>query len=112
MMEIWGFLRLTSSYRVVVEEFMERRVVALAKGGGFQEVLVALDASADAEYPVVESAGGILGCGGGHCDRWGHVTEVVPVLQGHPCWWAPSAEPSWSPSSRATSTPRHPRGRR
>ncbi|XP_065505921.1 chloride channel protein ClC-Kb-like isoform X3 [Caloenas nicobarica] len=46
-----------ASYRVVVEEFMERQVVALAKGSGFQEVLVALDASTDAEYPVVESAG-------------------------------------------------------
>ncbi|XP_059722494.1 chloride channel protein ClC-Kb-like isoform X2 [Haemorhous mexicanus] len=44
-----------ASYQVVVEEFMERQVVALAKGDGFQEVLVALDASADAEYPVVES---------------------------------------------------------
>lgn len=43
---------------------MEHRVVALAKGGGFQEVLVALDASTDAEYPVVESAGGVLGCRG------------------------------------------------
>ncbi|NXB82839.1 CLCKB protein, partial [Donacobius atricapilla] len=46
-----------ASYRVVVEEFMERRVVVLAKGDGFQEVLAALDASADAEYPVVESTG-------------------------------------------------------
>ncbi|GAB0198698.1 chloride channel protein ClC-Kb-like [Grus japonensis] len=46
-----------ASYQVVVEEFMERRVVALPKGGGFEEVLVALDASADTEYPVVESAG-------------------------------------------------------
>ncbi|KAF4789380.1 Chloride channel protein ClC-Kb [Turdus rufiventris] len=46
-----------ASYRVAVEEFMERRVVALAKGDGFQEVLVALDASTDAEYPVVESMG-------------------------------------------------------
>ncbi|NXK00274.1 CLCKB protein, partial [Corythaixoides concolor] len=44
-----------ASYRVVVEEFMECRVVALAKGSGFEEVLVALDASTDAEYPVVES---------------------------------------------------------
>uniref|UniRef100_A0A8C5U3W1 Chloride channel protein n=1 Tax=Malurus cyaneus samueli TaxID=2593467 RepID=A0A8C5U3W1_9PASS len=44
-----------ASYRVTVEEFMERRLVALAKGDGFQEVLVALDASADTEYPVVES---------------------------------------------------------
>ncbi|KAM9521270.1 chloride channel protein ClC-Kb-like isoform 2-T2 [Guaruba guarouba] len=46
-----------ASYQVVVEEFMERRVVALAKGSGFEEVLAALDASADAEYPVLESAG-------------------------------------------------------
>ncbi|NWI62964.1 CLCKB protein, partial [Todus mexicanus] len=46
-----------ASYQVVVEEFMERRVVAVAKGDGFQEVLGALDASADAEYPVVESPG-------------------------------------------------------
>ncbi|XP_048182559.1 chloride channel protein ClC-Ka [Corvus hawaiiensis] len=46
-----------ASYRVVVEEFMERQVVALAKGDSFQEVLVALDASADTEYPVVESTG-------------------------------------------------------
>ncbi|XP_014743935.1 PREDICTED: chloride channel protein ClC-Kb-like isoform X2 [Sturnus vulgaris] len=44
-----------ASYQVVVEEFMERQVVALAKGDGFQEVLMALDTSADAEYPVVES---------------------------------------------------------
>ncbi|XP_074969930.1 chloride channel protein ClC-Kb-like isoform X2 [Phalacrocorax aristotelis] len=49
--------RHVASYEVVVEEFMERRVVALAKGSGFEEVLVALDASAAAEYPVVESAG-------------------------------------------------------
>ncbi|XP_064326338.1 chloride channel protein ClC-Kb-like isoform X2 [Phalacrocorax carbo] len=49
--------RHVASYEVVVEEFMERRVVALAKGSGFEEVLVALDASADAEYPVVETAG-------------------------------------------------------
>ncbi|XP_017688915.1 PREDICTED: chloride channel protein ClC-Ka isoform X2 [Lepidothrix coronata] len=48
--------RHTASYRVVVEEFMQRQVVALAKGDGFQEVLGALDASSDAEYPVVESA--------------------------------------------------------
>ncbi|NXJ85129.1 CLCKB protein, partial [Trogon melanurus] len=46
-----------ASYQVVVEEFMERHVVTLAKGDGFKEVLVALDASSDAEYPVVESAG-------------------------------------------------------
>nr|XP_009940096.1 PREDICTED: chloride channel protein ClC-Kb-like [Opisthocomus hoazin] len=46
-----------ASYQVVVEEFMEHRVVALAKGDGFEEVLVALDASADAEYPVVEGTG-------------------------------------------------------
>uniref|UniRef100_A0A672UVM8 Chloride channel protein n=1 Tax=Strigops habroptila TaxID=2489341 RepID=A0A672UVM8_STRHB len=59
-----------ASYQVVVEEFMERRVVALAKGSGFEEVLAALDTSADAEYPVLESA-----------------------------------EPSSSPSSRATRAP-------
>ncbi|KAM9256324.1 chloride channel protein ClC-Kb-like [Cariama cristata] len=46
-----------ASYQVVVEEFMERQVVAVAKSGGFEEVLVALDASDDAEYPVVESSG-------------------------------------------------------
>ncbi|XP_010187623.1 PREDICTED: LOW QUALITY PROTEIN: chloride channel protein ClC-Kb-like, partial [Mesitornis unicolor] len=46
-----------ASYRVVVEEFMEHRVVALTKDGGFEEVLVALDTSNDTEYPVVESAG-------------------------------------------------------
>ncbi|XP_074017678.1 chloride channel protein ClC-Kb-like [Numenius arquata] len=46
-----------ASYQVVVEEFMERQVVALAKGDGFEEALMALDASADAEYPVVESTG-------------------------------------------------------
>ncbi|NXK14054.1 CLCKB protein, partial [Herpetotheres cachinnans] len=46
-----------ASYEVVVEEFMERQVVTLAKTGGFEEVLVALDASTDAEYPVVESTG-------------------------------------------------------
>lgn len=56
---------------MVVEEFMERQVVALAKGGGFEEVLVALDASVNAEYPVVESAGGIWGIGRGHCDQGG-----------------------------------------
>uniref|UniRef100_A0A8C5U062 Chloride channel protein n=1 Tax=Malurus cyaneus samueli TaxID=2593467 RepID=A0A8C5U062_9PASS len=55
-----------ASYRVTVEEFMERRLVALAKGDGFQEVLVALDASADTEYPVVESTGGVWGLEG-HC---------------------------------------------
>ncbi|XP_071432118.1 chloride channel protein ClC-Ka [Pithys albifrons albifrons] len=51
--------RHTASYRVVVEEFMQRQVVALAKGDGFQEVLEALDAASDAEYPVVESAGSV-----------------------------------------------------
>uniref|UniRef100_A0A8D0FGA4 Chloride channel protein n=1 Tax=Strix occidentalis caurina TaxID=311401 RepID=A0A8D0FGA4_STROC len=85
-----------ASYQVVVEEFMERRVVALAMGDGFEEVLVALDASADSEYPVVESAGGMWGMRGGHCDpqrTHTHVTGLVPVPQGHPRWWAPSAEP-------------------
>ncbi|NXC43326.1 CLCKB protein, partial [Penelope pileata] len=44
-----------ASYRVLVEEFMERRVVAVAKGAGFEEVLAALNATTDGEYPVVES---------------------------------------------------------
>lgn len=55
---------LASSYRVTVEEFMERQVVALAKGDSFQEVLVALDTSADAEYPVIESTGAMWDLGG------------------------------------------------
>ncbi|XP_040389740.1 chloride channel protein ClC-Kb-like isoform X2 [Cygnus olor] len=46
-----------ASYRVVVEEFMDRRVVAVAKGDGFEEVLAALSATTNGEYPVVESAG-------------------------------------------------------
>ncbi|OXB64413.1 hypothetical protein ASZ78_009996 [Callipepla squamata] len=46
-----------ASYRVVVKEFMERRVVAVAKGDGFEEVLEALSATTDKEYPVVESKG-------------------------------------------------------
>ncbi|XP_035200842.1 chloride channel protein ClC-Kb-like [Oxyura jamaicensis] len=46
-----------ASYRVVVEEFMDRRVVAVAKGDGFEEVLAALSATSDGEYPVVDSAG-------------------------------------------------------
>lgn len=93
---------------------MERRVVALAKGDGFEEVLGALDASTDAEYPVVESAGGMWDIGGVGCVTVtrGGVTRLVPILQDQPRWWAPSAEPNWSPSSRATSIPRHPQGRR
>lgn len=43
---------------------MERQVVALAKGDSFQEVLVALDTSADAEYPVIESTGAMWDLGG------------------------------------------------
>lgn len=90
---------------------MERRVVALAKSSGFEEVLAALDTSADAEYPVLESAGRMWGIGG-VTGTWGDITGLVPILQGHPHWWALSAEPSSSPSSRATSTRRHPKGRR
>uniref|UniRef100_A0A672UXL1 Chloride channel protein n=1 Tax=Strigops habroptila TaxID=2489341 RepID=A0A672UXL1_STRHB len=82
-----------ASYQVVVEEFMERRVVALAKGSGFEEVLAALDTSADAEYPVLESAGGMWGTGG-VTGTGGDITGLVPILQGHPRWWAPSAEPT------------------
>lgn len=56
---------------------MERRVVALAKGDGFQEVLVALDASADTEYPVVESTGGMWDLGG-HCHHGGWAASPWP----------------------------------
>ncbi|OPJ86272.1 chloride channel protein ClC-Kb [Patagioenas fasciata monilis] len=75
-----------ASYRVVVEEFMERRVVALAKGGGFQEVLVALDASTDAEYPVVESAGSPMLVG--TVSR----AQLVTFLQSHKHPQAPPGE--------------------
>ncbi|XP_064894216.1 chloride channel protein ClC-Kb isoform X1 [Columba livia] len=75
-----------ASYRVVVEEFMERRVVALAKGGGFQEVLVALDASTDAEYPVVESAGSPMLVG--TVSR----AQLVTFLQSHEHPQAPPGE--------------------
>ncbi|POI31928.1 hypothetical protein CIB84_004319 [Bambusicola thoracicus] len=44
-----------ASYRVVVKEFMEQQVVAVAKGDGFEEVLAALNATTDKEYPVIES---------------------------------------------------------
>ncbi|XP_015503443.2 chloride channel protein ClC-Ka [Parus major] len=75
-----------ASYRVVVEEFMERRVVALAKGDGFQEVLVALDASADAEYPVVESTGSPTLVG--TISR----SQLVTFLQSHKHPQAPQGE--------------------
>ncbi|KAM4758400.1 chloride channel protein ClC-Ka isoform 1-T1 [Cyanocitta cristata] len=68
-----------ASYRVVVEEFMERQVVALAKGDGFQEVLVALDASADTEYPVVESTAGHRGDARGRLCHRAHHAPVLPV---------------------------------
>ncbi|XP_040507289.1 chloride channel protein ClC-Ka isoform X1 [Gallus gallus] len=44
-----------ASYRVVVKEFMEQQVVAVAKGDGFEEVLAALNATTDKEYAVIES---------------------------------------------------------
>ncbi|NXC87362.1 CLCKB protein, partial [Cercotrichas coryphoeus] len=75
-----------ASYRVVVEEFMERRVVALAKGDGFQEVLAALDASADAEYPVVESTGSPTLVG--TVSR----SQLVTFLQSHEHPQAPQGE--------------------
>ncbi|XP_049657804.1 chloride channel protein ClC-Ka [Accipiter gentilis] len=74
------------SYQVVVEEFMERQVVALAKGGGFEEVLVALDASVNAEYPVVESAGSPMLVG--TVSR----AQLVAFLQSHKHPQAPSGE--------------------
>ncbi|XP_038015977.1 chloride channel protein ClC-Ka isoform X2 [Motacilla alba alba] len=75
-----------ASYRVMVEEFMERRVVALAKGDGFQEVLVALDASADTEYPVVESTGSLTLVG--TVSR----SQLVTFLQSHKHPQAPQGE--------------------
>ncbi|XP_058711178.1 chloride channel protein ClC-Kb-like [Poecile atricapillus] len=75
-----------ASYQVAVEEFMERRVVALAKGDGFQEVLVALDASADAEYPVVESTGSPTLVG--TISR----SQLVTFLQSHKHPQAPQGE--------------------
>ncbi|NXA58985.1 CLCKB protein, partial [Mohoua ochrocephala] len=75
-----------ASYRVVVEEFMERQVVALAKGDGFQEVLVALDASADSEYPVVESTGSPTLVG--TVSR----SQLVTFLQSHEHPQAPQGE--------------------
>ncbi|KAM6336614.1 chloride channel protein ClC-Kb-like [Alca torda] len=75
-----------ASYQVVVEEFMERRVVALAKGDGFEEVLMALDASANAEYPVVESAGSPTLVG--TISR----TQLVTFLQSHKHPQAPPGE--------------------
>ncbi|NWX55838.1 CLCKB protein, partial [Promerops cafer] len=75
-----------ASYRVLVEELMERQVVALAKGDGFQEVLVALDASADAEYPVVESAGSPTLVG--TVSR----SQLVTFLQSHEHPQAPQGE--------------------
>ncbi|XP_074781038.1 chloride channel protein ClC-Kb-like isoform X2 [Athene noctua] len=75
-----------ASYQVVVEEFMERRVVALAMGDGFEEVLVALDASADGEYPVVESTGSPTLVG--TVSR----TQLVTFLQTHEHPQAPQGE--------------------
>ncbi|KAM9370365.1 chloride channel protein ClC-Kb-like [Phaethornis superciliosus] len=78
--------RHVASYQAVVEEFMERRVVALAKGDGFEEVLMALDASADAEYPVVESTGSPM--------LVGTITraQLVTFLQSHKHPQAPMEE--------------------
>ncbi|XP_039553462.1 chloride channel protein ClC-Ka [Passer montanus] len=75
-----------ASYRVVVEEFMERQVVALAKGDGFQEGLMALDATADAEYPVVESTGSPTLVG--TISR----SQLVTFLQSHKHPQAPQGE--------------------
>uniref|UniRef100_A0A8C4U637 Chloride channel protein n=1 Tax=Falco tinnunculus TaxID=100819 RepID=A0A8C4U637_FALTI len=75
-----------ASYKVVVEEFMERRVVTLVKSGGFEEVLVALDASVDAEYPVVESTGSPMLVG--TVSR----AQLVTFLQSHKHPQAPPGE--------------------
>ncbi|XP_025909346.1 chloride channel protein ClC-Kb-like [Nothoprocta perdicaria] len=46
-----------ASYRVLVEEFMSRQVLSLAKAAAFSEVLAALTAAPGAtDFPVVESA--------------------------------------------------------
>ncbi|KAM6296209.1 chloride channel protein ClC-Kb-like [Aegotheles albertisi] len=82
-----------ASYEVVVEEFMECQVVALAKGDGFEEVLVALDASADAEYPVVESAGSPMLVG--TVSR----AQLVTFLQSHS---HPQAPPGEKPATTGT----------
>uniref|UniRef100_A0A8C3V051 Chloride channel protein n=1 Tax=Catharus ustulatus TaxID=91951 RepID=A0A8C3V051_CATUS len=81
-----------ASYRVVVEEFMERQVVALAKGDGFQEVLAALDASTDAEYPVVESIGEMWDLGGSLSPCGVAILPVdllAPGLEGEMCPGSP-----------------------
>ncbi|XP_069730652.1 chloride channel protein ClC-Ka [Phaenicophaeus curvirostris] len=75
-----------ASYQVVVEEFMEPQVVTLAKDGGFQEVLAALDASTDAEYPVVESTGSLVLVG--TVSR----AQLVTFLQSHHHPQAPPEE--------------------
>ncbi|NWH70454.1 CLCKB protein, partial [Piaya cayana] len=75
-----------ASYQVVVEEFMETQVVTLAKDDGFQEVLAALDASTDAEYPVVESAGSLVLVG--TVSR----AQLVTFLQSHRHPQAPPEE--------------------
>ncbi|NXX23820.1 CLCKB protein, partial [Podargus strigoides] len=82
-----------ASYQVVVEEFMERQVVALAKSGGFEEVLVALDASAADEYPVVESAGSSTLVG--TVSR----AQLVAFLQSHE---HPQAPPGEKPATAGT----------
>uniref|UniRef100_A0A8C8B2G5 Chloride channel protein n=1 Tax=Otus sunia TaxID=257818 RepID=A0A8C8B2G5_9STRI len=66
-----------ASYQVVVEEFMEHRVVALAMGDGFEEVLVALDASTDRSPTLV-----------GTVSR----TQLVTFLQSHKHPQAPQGE--------------------
>lgn len=75
-----------ASYRVVVEEFMQRQFVALAKEDGFQEVLVALDTSPDTEYPVVESTGSPTLVG--TVSR----SQLVTFLQSHEHPQAPQGE--------------------
>ncbi|NXA56179.1 CLCKB protein, partial [Nothocercus julius] len=67
-----------ASYRVLVEQFMSRRVLSLAKTAAFGEVLAALTADADAaDFPVVESAE--LPTLVGTVSR----TELVAFLQSH-----------------------------
>ncbi|XP_066838227.1 chloride channel protein ClC-Kb-like isoform X2 [Anser cygnoides] len=85
-----------ASYRVVVEEFMDRRVVAVAKGDGFEEVLAALSATTDGEYPVVESAGSPTLVG--TVSR----AQLVAFLQSHEHPQAPPGPLQEKPASMGT----------
>ncbi|XP_042667174.1 chloride channel protein ClC-Kb-like isoform X2 [Centrocercus urophasianus] len=85
-----------ASYRVVVKEFMEQRVVAVTKSDGFEEVLAALNATTNKEYPVVESKGSptLLGT----ISR----AKLVAFLQSHEHPQAPPGPLQEKPASTGT----------